>query len=1618
MDIVFSWSIEYILDEDSYKNQVDKIGLSFDSTSHYLGSYKYPLLEETRATLSSSMELICQAPYGKVLGLKEAKPFDNRNGDETEKTFKDKMYNLKIDGWEKRFVHGREAYKTLPGDVLVLTDYKPESVNDLQRYGRMWCFLSIVKTDDDNENMDSVSFKVKASKNLYLDQLKYKSLFVVFLTNVGSYRKTWTCLHMNHGNLKLFKQILSTSNDEVKGSCDCISKSDAIWDDCSYLRVSSELNESQNNGIHDCISGIRCNHKSTVKLIWGPPGTGKTKTLGTLLFVLMKMKYRILVCAPTNVAIKEVASRVLNIVRESLGSKNGDYFCSAGNILLFGNNERLDVDNNEVEDIFLDNRMQQLRKWLSPHTGWRSCLNSMNDLLKHCASDYQIFIQNRSYKPKSFVEFLKEKFHFRALQLKECISSLCTHVPMCFILEHNYRNLVCLNEKLESFQEMLFQQNLASEKLETLFSNMEISVDSSWNLKNSAEEHVFKKRTECLSALETAKDSLHRLDSIRFTNDNSVKEFCFENSSIIFCTAATSFRLHAVSMKPINILVIDEAAQLKECESITPLQLPGINHAILVGDECQLPAMVRSNVCTEAGFGRSLFERLSLLGSPKNLLNMQHRMHPDISSFPNSYFYSSKIQDAPNVKRNYTKQYLPGPMFGPYSFINVAGGREEFDDNGRSYKNMAEVAVVMMILKNLHKAWIPKKEKLSIGIVSPYAGQVLKIQEKLERFNDISHTDGFSVNVKSIDGFQGGEQDIIILSTVRTNHRSSLQFVSSPHRTNVALTRARHCLWILGNERALVRDENVWKNLIFDSKKRGSFFHADQDPEIAKAILESLKELDQSLDLLDTNSAIFRNTLWKVHFSDKFRRSFMKVRLQNSKFLVINVLKRIASGWRPRGRSVEFICEGSSKILKHFKVENRYIICSVEIVKDLRCYIQVLKIWDLVSVEEIARSAKHIDTEFKRYTDKYIVCSKERGFDGKVEFPLSWPITANIQKLKSVGTDNTKEAALVVSEDANTAVKNSMIEESTLLMKFCSISLDYTPNGRDAIEMDLPFELTDEQWTIITVPKSTFVLGRSGTGKTTVLSTKMILNEKLHHTAVERAYGPIDNANESSENAVQFKRPILRQLFVTLSPGLCQEIKHNVSCFKRSLGESIDVDIDVVPDSFSDLPSNLYPLVITFGKFLLMLDMTLGNSYIKHQKKEVNFERFDSLYWPHFNSQLIKKLDSYLVFTEIMSHIKGGVKEAEIGKLSRKDYCTLSQSRSSSSLSMETRDMIYDIFQNYEKMKMKKGEFDVSDVVIDLHHRLKMNGYKGDIMNYVFIDEVQDLTMAQIALFKHICRNVEEGFVFCGDTAQTVGRGIDFRFQDVRSLFYQNFVLESKSRFPDKKKEKVRGCISDIFMLSQNFSTHAEVLKLSQSVIELLFHFFPNSIDMLKVETSLVYGEPPIVVLSRNGENPIVTILGENGYNGENIGRFSAEQVILVRDDSTKDEIMQLVGKQAQVLTILECKGLEFKDVLLYNFFGSSPMKRRWGIIYEYMKEKGMLASSSRINGQSFVDSKHKVLCSELKQLYVCLTRARKRLWICEEDEDEFGKPMFCYWEKKNLVQFKILDSSVNTMKV
>ena len=369
--------------------------------------------------------------------------------------------------------------------------------------------------------------------------------------------------------------------------------------------ISSKLNVSQTEAVLSCLCKIHCEHESALELIWGPPGTGKTKTTATLLLTFLGMNYRTLTCAPTNAAITEIASRVVKMAFEA---EPDALFCSLGNILLVGDKERLKVGS-DIEDILLDYRIQKIAECLGPVTGWRHCFFSMINFFEDCVSQYHVLVENeiirereqrneceikeegsrsKATKPetrevKSFLEYVRERFVSTALPLRRCISIFCTHMAKNYIPEECLKNMVSLIGLLDSFETMLCQKNVVSEALEESF------VDE--------QSVLYYRRNECLLVLRTLQFSLGRLSLPDPRNYGSITEFCFQRASLIFCTASMSYKLHGVAMEPLTVLVIDEAAQLKECESTIPLQLPGVKHAILVGDECQLPAMVNSKVC-------------------------------------------------------------------------------------------------------------------------------------------------------------------------------------------------------------------------------------------------------------------------------------------------------------------------------------------------------------------------------------------------------------------------------------------------------------------------------------------------------------------------------------------------------------------------------------------------------------------------------------------------------------------------------------------------------------------------------------------------------------------------------------------------------------------------------------------------------------------------------------------------------------------------------------------------------------------------------------------------------------------------------------------------------------
>ncbi|MQM02508.1 hypothetical protein Taro_035274, partial [Colocasia esculenta] len=883
LDVVFSWSLDDIFNDELYADKVKEIPLTFQSVGQYMGSFMYPLLEETRVALRESMGAIGDAPFAEIVAVKEAEPFG------------EKSYDVKVQPWRNEsFSCGNEIYKPSPGDVFLLTNVRPAGPSDLYQNGGTYMLSSISGVENDGDSL--TDFRLRASKTIGVSDGMDRPLFAVFLLNITASSHIWRALgtgDINAGNLDIIREILcnDASVSNVGGVCDICSHEDLNDDWASRC---PELNSLQVQAICASVREMHCDHRSSVKLIWGPPGTGKTKVISELLGLLFTMNCKVLTCTSSCITVLEVASQLLNFIKRNCwkGTVDESSFCPLGDIILLGKRNHLKVaDDSNICDIFLDNRVERLEECLAP-LGWGHCITSMIEFLEDCISQYGINVEDGKCKQNqetedektkeheenkgttTFLHFVEKRFVTIASSIRRFAAYMCTHLPSNIVSGHNFDSMMSLLNLLENFESLLSQADAVGSELEEIFSTSDDASDLTFPEMDEGGHNMCplsillrRTRRRCLHILRSLQ---HSFNLPRCSDRKGIRDLCLHSASIILCTTCYSFEL--LGKKPFNFLIIDEASQLKECESVIPLQLLGIRHAILLGDESQLPATIKSKIAEEAKFPRSLFERLSSLGHPRHMLRLQYRMHPSISSFPNDYFYSGQLLDSPKVKcKSYEKRYIPGRMYGPYSFINVADGREEFDDCRKNLKNMVEVAVVVQIVQRVFKglsSFLPTarnavKEKINIGIISPYRAQVAAIHEKLSRYYDIDKD--IAVEVRSVDGFQGSEEDIIIISTVRSNVDESVGFHLSPQRLNVALTRARHCLWIIGNAETLIRSYSFWETLVQNAKDRGCFFNADEDRILAKTILNVKNELNEIGDLLKEDSVLFRTARWKVH---------------------------------------------------------------------------------------------------------------------------------------------------------------------------------------------------------------------------------------------------------------------------------------------------------------------------------------------------------------------------------------------------------------------------------------------------------------------------------------------------------------------------------------------------------------------------------------------------------------------------------------------------------------------------------------------------------------------------------------------------------------------------------
>lgn len=309
------------------------------------------------------------------------------------------------------------------------------------------------------------------------------------------------------------------------------------------------------------------------------------------------MNCRTLTCAPTNIAVIGVAKRLVSLLNNVQESHITGY--GLGDIVIYGNGKRMKIDDHEdLHDIFLNNRM----KCLSELFGWRNTVKALIGHLEAPVEKYRTYSKEerkklKRYKRKgaagnilTFGEFTKNRLNFNGKLVISCFTVMYTHLPTSLICIEVVRNLVRVIDLIQTIHTLM--ENGTSVTKEGLKEALNDVKDEGKVLGNVSQLHECWK--ECLTTLKFVRN---KVSLPNFKSIGHIRSFCLKNATLVFCTASSSIKMLTRKMTPVEFLLIDEAAQLKECESTIPLQMNGLRHVVLIGDERQLPAMVQSEVC-------------------------------------------------------------------------------------------------------------------------------------------------------------------------------------------------------------------------------------------------------------------------------------------------------------------------------------------------------------------------------------------------------------------------------------------------------------------------------------------------------------------------------------------------------------------------------------------------------------------------------------------------------------------------------------------------------------------------------------------------------------------------------------------------------------------------------------------------------------------------------------------------------------------------------------------------------------------------------------------------------------------------------------------------------------
>ena len=278
----------------------------------------------------------------------------------------------------------------------------------------------------------------------------------------------------------------------------------------------------------------------------------------------------------------------------------------------------------------------------------------------------------------------------------------------------------------------------------------------------------------------------------------------FGEARVIACTLVGSSN-HLLEGQKFGTLFIDEAAQALEAACWIPIRR--VSRVVLAGDHCQLPPTVKSIAALKGGLGKTLMERI-VENKPEvvTLLKMQYRMNEEIMRFSSDWFYGNMVESAPEVKyRSILDFDIPMTWIDTSKFeipedSNVSF-KEQFVGESFGRINKAEAELTLLTLETYFNKIGKQRildERLDVGIISPYRAQVQYLRRQIKK-KEWAKPYRQLISVNTVDGFQGQERDIILISLVRANDDGQIGFLRDLRRMNVAITRARMKLIILGD---------------------------------------------------------------------------------------------------------------------------------------------------------------------------------------------------------------------------------------------------------------------------------------------------------------------------------------------------------------------------------------------------------------------------------------------------------------------------------------------------------------------------------------------------------------------------------------------------------------------------------------------------------------------------------------------------------------------------------------------------------------------------------------------------------------------------------------------------